>query len=78
MTAGARKRNSHIFERDPSEFYIEPRLCDERLCDEEAFDGPILDPCAGSGQIANAALAAGYCVITADIVDRLHRDGAQP
>ena len=46
--------------------------CSERLFDVEPFDRsvPILDPCTGTGRIADAAKAHGYRIITADIVDR--------
>ena len=67
-----RPRRSHIFRRDPDEFYIEPRWCSERLSQVEAFDrnSALLDPCTGTGRIADAAKVAGYRVVTADIVDR--------
>ena len=72
---GKRKRNSHIFDRDPNDWYVEPRWVSERLFEVESFDrdSAILDPCTGTGQIADAARAAGYRVITADIVDRGYR-----
>jgi hypothetical protein len=67
-----RRRNSHIFDRDRDDFYLEPRWVSQRLFDVEGFDrrAPLLDPCTGTGRIADAATHAGYNVITADIVDR--------
>ena len=67
-----RRKNSHIYEREPNDWYLEEKWCSERLFDVEPFDrsAPILDPCTGTGRIADAAKAHGYRVITADIVDR--------
>jgi hypothetical protein len=67
-----RRRHSHIFERDPNDWYLEPDWISKRLFDVEDFDrnAPLLDPCTGTGRIADAAKHAGYRVITADIVDR--------
>jgi hypothetical protein len=67
-----RQRHSHIFDRDPGDWYLEPQWVSERLFAVEDFDrsAPLLDPCTGTGRIANAATYAGYAVITADIVDR--------
>jgi hypothetical protein len=68
---GKRKRNSHIFERAAKDFYIEPPWISVRLFQVERFPSrTILDPCTGTGRIADAAKAAGYRVMTADIFDR--------
>jgi hypothetical protein len=67
-----RRRESYIFVRDPDDFYLEPHWCSERLFAVEEFNrsSALLDPCTGTGRIADAARAAGYRVITADIIDR--------
>jgi hypothetical protein len=67
-----RQSDSHIFDRDPNDWYLEPNWCSERLFAVEEFNraAPLLDPCTGTGRIADAAKAAGYRVQTADIVDR--------
>ena len=67
-----RRRDSHIFNRDAHDFYLEPQWCSERLFQVEPFDrqAPILDPCTGTGRVAQAAKAAGYRVLTAHIIDR--------
>jgi hypothetical protein len=71
----ARPRRSHIFDRAAHDWYLEPHSVSERLFDVEAFDrdSKVLDPCTGTGRIADAAKAAGYRVITGDIVDRGYR-----
>jgi hypothetical protein len=65
-----RLRQSHLWERDPHDYYIEPHWCSERLFQEEGFAGTIVDPFAGSGRILQAAHKAGYRHIGCDIVDR--------
>jgi hypothetical protein len=67
-----RQRNSHIWERDDADWYLEPQWVSERLFDVEPFDrsASLLDPCCGIGQVAGAAVRHGYSVIAADIVDR--------
>jgi hypothetical protein len=63
-------RDTHIFERDIADHYVEPSWVSSRLFDVEQFDGPILDPCCGWGRILQAADQAGYTVMGSDIVDR--------
>jgi len=68
-----RARNSHIFERDVHDHYVEANWLSERLFDVEDFEGPsqtILDPCCGWGRIPLAAERAGYKAIASDVVDR--------
>jgi hypothetical protein len=38
MRANPRQRDTHIFVRDPEDFYLEPSWCSERLFDVEPFD----------------------------------------
>ena len=51
---------------------MEPTWVSIRLFEVEDFDRSqvLLDPCTGFGRIAEAAKAAGFTVIAADIVDR--------
>lgn len=65
-----RKKNSHIFDRDPNDFYIEEMWCNTRLFEDHYFVGPVFDPACGSGRIVQAARAAGYDANGSDIVDR--------
>jgi hypothetical protein len=73
VMSNQRKRNTHIFEKDPDGFYIEPSWCSARLFATESFGAKgaaVLDPACGCGQILRAADAAGYRAIGSDIVDR--------
>ena len=65
-------RDSHIFERETHDHYVEPEWCSVRLFQEENFNKrkPILDACAGIGRVSDAAVAAGYRVESRDIVNR--------
>lgn len=57
-------------EREPNNWYVEPRWVSERLFAVERFDGAVVDPCAGMGRIPAAARAAGYDAVGRDLVDR--------
>jgi len=62
-----RKRESHLWRRDPLDWYVEPEWCSVRLFELEKFEGPIWDPAAGTGRIAHAAEKAGYEAHATDI-----------
>ena len=66
---GKRPRQSHIFDRDDDDFYVEPAWCSARLFAVETFTGPIWDPAAGLGTIPRAARAAGLSNLASDIAD---------
>jgi hypothetical protein len=71
-----RQRLSHIWPRAAHDHYVEPQWCSTRLFETESFGArgaTVLDPCCGWGRILQAASAAGYRAIGADIID-LHRD----
>lgn len=61
---------AHIFERDRDNFYTEPQWCSRRLFDVESFEGEIVEPCAGTGNIPRSAREAGYPVRAYDLRDR--------
>lgn len=65
-----RAENSHIWQREEHEHYVEPEWCSKRLFEVEKFDGLIWDPCCGFGRIPDSAKAAGYGALAGDIVDR--------
>lgn len=64
------KRKSHLWARDPLDFYIEPCWISDRLFEVEKFDGGIWDPACGTGRIVVAAQLAGLHAIASDIKDR--------
>ena len=65
-----RKRDSHLWDRDPHDWYCEPPWTAERLFDVQPFAGEIVDPACGRGNIVSAAKAAHHCAEGWDIVDR--------
>lgn len=66
----AKAKKAHVFEREEHDWYIEPRWITDALLGVERFEGQILDPCCGSGNIVRAAREHGYDVIGNDIVRR--------
>lgn len=66
-----KEKNSHIWERDPDNFYIEPEWCSSRLFDEEVFVHFVHDPACGTGRIVDAALGHGLWATGSDIVSRV-------
>ncbi len=70
-----RQRNSHIWQRETLEHYVEPAWCSERLFEEEAFYGRINDPCCGFGTIPEAAYRVGIGATACDLVDRGYKGG---
>jgi hypothetical protein len=68
--AEKRPENSHIWDREEHEHYVEPEWCSRRLFAVEDFTGPIFDPCCGFGHILKSAEAAEHETWAADIVDR--------
>lgn len=66
----ARVENSHIWQREEHEHYVEPEWVSRRLFEVEQFEGPVTDPCCGFGRIPEAAKEAGYIIGARDIVDR--------
>lgn len=65
-----RPENSHIWQREQHEHYVEPEWCSQRLFQTELFNGAIWDPACGFGRIPAAASAFGYRTWATDIVDR--------
>lgn len=65
-----RPENSHIWQREEHEHYVEPEWCSTRLFSVETFDGAVWDPACGFGRIPKAASAAGYEASGSDIASR--------
>jgi hypothetical protein len=68
--ADKKKKNAHLWARDPDDWYVEPDWCNDGLFAVEKFDGVIVDPCCGMGRILDAAWRAGYPTLGFDIRDR--------
>lgn len=68
--------NSHIWQREQHEHYVEPEWCSKRLFDVVKFNGPIWDPCCGFGRMVKSARAANYVAHGTDIVIRSELHGA--
>lgn len=64
------KKNSHVWARDPHEWYIEERWCVEALLRNEYIPGPVVDPCAGMGTIEKAFRGCMKPVRSYDLIDR--------
>ena len=56
--------------REKDDFYPTPPEATEALLRVETFDGPIWEPACGDGAISRVLEAAGYEIISTDLVDR--------
>ena len=65
-----RKRESHLWERDEHDWYVEPEWCSQRLFEKEIFLGEVFDPACGLGRIVIEARNAGLSAGGMDLVDR--------
>lgn len=65
-----RAENSHIWQRETHEHYVEPEWCSRRLFDRESFGDTIYDPCCGFGTILKSASRVDFKTLASDIVDR--------
>jgi len=72
-----RPKRSHLWQKEPTGFHVEPHWCSRRLFDPEMFAGEIWDCACGIGRVADGAYASGYNVVGTDLVDRgyPHFDG---
>lgn len=65
-----RKRESHLWERDEHDWYVEPEWCSQRLFEREIFLGDVTDPACGMGRIVLAAREVGLAAGGMDLIDR--------
>jgi len=65
-----KQKKSHIWDRDPHDWYVEPTECSLALFDLEQFDGTIWDPACGMGNIISSAKRSGLPAIGTDLVNR--------
>ena len=68
--ATKKKKDAHLWARDPDDWYVEPGWTSARLFEREQFPEPILDPACGMGRIVESAHAKGYAIEGTDLVDR--------
>jgi hypothetical protein len=71
MTGKAARKDAHLWERDPHDWYVEPKRATLQLLTREAFPGWTHDPCCGGGNIVETLLAAGYPATGSDLVQRI-------
>lgn len=70
IESGRRVENSHIWQREEHEHYVEETWCSRRLFCVEKFQGRIVDPACGFGRVVKSASLAGYSAAGADVVQR--------
>jgi hypothetical protein len=66
----AKAKQSHIWERDQHDWYVEPHECSFTLFELEKFTGPVWDPACGLGRIVSSAQKLGLSSFGSDIVNR--------
>ena len=54
LAAEAEKKDAHLWARHPQDYYVEPSWCSERLFATVVFQGTVVDPACGSGNIVRA------------------------
>lgn len=65
-----KEKNAHLWERDPLDWYVEPKECSRALFELQNFVGPIWDPACGLGNIIQQAKQSGLVAYGSDIVSR--------
>lgn len=63
-------RISHLWDRHPEDWYVEPHWVSKRLFEVRKFAGAICDPACGMGNIISSARTMGYQTLAMDIVKR--------
>lgn len=63
--------------RAVADWYVDPPFCTELLFDAVEFQGPIWDPCCGSGTIPHVAVKRGLLVGGSDLVFRGYGEGGR-
>jgi hypothetical protein len=62
--------NSRFPKRAPFEFYPTPPEATRALLSVESFEGTVWEPACGDGAISKVLMAAGYQVVSTDLIDR--------
>lgn len=63
--------------RHPEDYYPTHPGATRALLSVEKFDGAIWEPACGEGDMSKVLIAAGYEVISTDLIDRGYGDGAR-
>lgn len=63
--------------RHPEDFYPTHPGATRALLSVETFDGPIWEPACGAGDMSRVLEAAGYGVISTDLIDRGYGEGGR-
>lgn len=63
-------KSAHVWRRDELDWYVEPEWATELLLEAEQFEGAVLDPACGSGNVCRACARAGLFAVGTDIVKR--------
>jgi hypothetical protein len=76
LSLGARAAGVAIdhVNRQQDDFYPTPPAVTRALLSVETFDGDIWEPACGDGAISKVLIAAGYEVVSTDLVDRGYGD----
>lgn len=61
---------SHDYQRNDSDYYVEPRWCIRSLIEKVNFNGSIHDPACGGGTIPKEFIEKGFLASGADKKDR--------
>ena len=67
---GSKYRTNMAVRRVTKDFNITPAFVTEALLEVEQFDGPILEPACGTGEMAAVLKTHGYEVEASDLIDR--------
>lgn len=72
MRGPLRKKESHQWEREALDHYVEPAWCSERLFEDPVFEGvtTVVDPSCGFGTIVESASQAGFEACGSDLIPR--------
>ena len=71
LLTGPNKHQDESYEKDPLEWYVQPRACVEQLANFLDFGNDLIwDPAVGSGGILDVFKDRGHEVIGSDVVDR--------
>jgi hypothetical protein len=72
----AGQRTGHA-DREPDDFYPTPPCATQALLAVERFTGAIWEPACGTGDMSRVLAAAGYDVVSTDLIDRGFGEGGR-